>query len=136
MAPVPTMRVHFMGTDDPDPVIINTSDFNPERHIPLPDEAGAEVGGETAGTGAQTATVPPPADAEPPPGDQSTAAVKGIGPSTARSLELAGVATIAQLAALSDVDVVDLDVEANVRTRILEDWRAQARAMVEAGGDE
>ena len=38
MASVPTKRVLYIGGDDDDPVIINASDFDPFKHLEVPDD--------------------------------------------------------------------------------------------------
>ena len=74
---------------------------------------------------------PPEADVEEPVPDDLTR-IKGIGPAYEQRLKEAGITTFAQLAALSDEQVGELEERMNFRGRITRDaWREQARALAE-----
>ena len=68
------------------------------------------------------------------PADDSGAleAVNGIGPSYARTLRVAGVADILELAVLTDAEIDALTVSDTIRARI-PGWRDEARKEVDDG---
>ena len=58
-------------------------------------------------------------------------AIKGIGPVAAEQLNEQGLATFAQIAKLTDKDVAKIDDAMSFSAAQVEDWREQAKALVE-----
>ena len=56
--------------------------------------------------------------------------IKGLGPKAAASLNEAGIASLAQIAAWSEADIASWDERINGRGRIVrDDWVGQARRL-------
>lgn len=55
--------------------------------------------------------------------------IKGVGPKAAEQLNEAGIKTFAQLAALSDKKIDELDADMPFSAAQLKDWRDQAKAL-------
>jgi large subunit ribosomal protein L21 len=57
--------------------------------------------------------------------------IKGIGPVAARQLKEQGIATFAQIAALTDEDVARIDANMPFSADQIADWREQAKALAQ-----